>query len=190
MRLVALYDANVLYPAPLRDLLMQLAYDEVIEAHWTSQIHDEWIRNVALDRPDLNPEKLQAVAQLMDSSVEGALIQGFEAGIETLTLPDPDDRHVLAAAIHAKAQVIVTNNLKDFPREVLAPFGIQAQNADDFVLGLLETNQAVVVQVLRTIQARLRKPSVPMMDYLATLERVGLNKSLEIIKAGILKEKQ
>ena len=73
MRPVALYDANVLYPAPLRDLLMQLAYDEVIQAHWTNQIHDEWIRNVSANRPDLKLQKLQAVAQLMDSSVEGAL---------------------------------------------------------------------------------------------------------------------
>ena len=185
MRPVALYDANVLYPAPLRDLLMQLAYDEVIQAHWTNQIHDEWIRNVSADRPDLKLQKLQAVAQLMDSSVEGALIHGFEALIETLTLPDPNDRHILAAAIHAKAQVIVTNNLKDFPSAVLAPFGIQARNADNFILGVLETNQAAVIQVLRTIQSRLRKPPVAMAEYLATLEQVGLKKSIEVIKALI-----
>ena len=105
--------------------------------------------------------------------------------IETLTLPDPNDRHILAAAIHAKAQVIVTNNLKDFPSAVLEPFGIQARNADNFIWGVLETNKAAVIQVLRTIQSRLRKPPVAMAEYLTTLEQVGLKKSIEVIKALI-----
>ena len=97
IKIVALYDANVLYPAPLRDLLMQLAFDELIQARLTNTIHDEWIRNVIKNRPDLSLTRLQNVAKLMNDSIEGILIQGFGHLIEGLTLPDPDDRHVLEA---------------------------------------------------------------------------------------------
>ncbi len=162
---IVLYDANVLYPAPLRDLLMQLAFEEIIQAHWTKEIHEEWIRNIIQNRSDLNLKSMQAVAELMNSSVEGALLQGFEALILNLTLPDPDDRHVLAASIHGKVQKIITNNLKDFPASHLEPYELVAQSPDEFILELLETNNQQVLSALRNVQSRLRKPPVPMPIY-------------------------
>lgn len=110
-----LYDSCVLYPAPLRDLLMHLAVTNLYQAKWTDAIHDEWTRNVLKDRPDLRPEQLQRTRELMNAHVLDCLVTGYESLINGLSLPDQDDRHVLAAAIHAGADLIVTFNLKDFP---------------------------------------------------------------------------
>jgi predicted nucleic acid-binding protein len=127
--LTALFDACVLYPAPLRDLLMRLATTELFRAQWSGAIHDEWIRSVLEQRPELRAQ-LARTRQLMDAHVMDSLVTGYERLIETLDLPDPDDRHVLAAAIAGGADVLVTKNLKDFPADRLAPFGIEAQHPD------------------------------------------------------------
>lgn len=120
----ALYDACVLYPAPLRDLLMRLAMTDLFRARWTDQIHDEWIRNVLANRPDLTSEQLDRTRELMNAHVRDCLVTGYESLIDSLVLPDPDDRHVLAAAIRTRASVIVTFNLSDFPEATLEPLGI------------------------------------------------------------------
>src|SRR3954468_18597089 len=99
MARTALFDAYVLYPAPLRDFLMRLALSDLFQARWTDEIHDEWTRSVAADRPDISPASLSRSRKLMDEHVPDCLIGGYEPLIPSLTLPDPDDRHVLAAAI-------------------------------------------------------------------------------------------
>lgn len=106
-----LYDVCVLYPAPLRDLLMHIAVTDLYRAKWTDAIHDEWTRNVLKDRPDLKPEQLQRTRDLMNALARDCLVTGYERLIDAVTLPDPDDRHVLAAAIRAGADIIVTFNL-------------------------------------------------------------------------------
>ena len=126
------FDANVLYPAPLRDLLMRLAMEDVFLARWTDRIHDEWIRNVLRHRPDLMVEQLHRTRDLMNAHVRDCLVTNYEPLIDALELPDVDDRHVLAAAIKAQAQAIVTVNLSDFPLEKLEPLGIEPLYPDDF----------------------------------------------------------
>ena len=143
----ALYDACVLYPAPLRDLLMQLALSDLFSARWTNQIHDEWIRNVLANRPELKRHQLERTCRLMNAHVLDSLVTGYENLIDALTLPDPDDRHVLAAAIRSGADVIVTYNLDDFPKRVLHPLGIEAQHPDLFVTRLLDRDQPAVCAV-------------------------------------------
>lgn len=110
------YDACVLYPAPLRDLLMRLALTDLYRARWTDRIHDEWMHSVLKQRPDLKREDLERTRELMNAHVRDCLVTGFEYLIPVVELPDPDDRHVVAAAIHAGADLIVTFNLQDFPR--------------------------------------------------------------------------
>jgi hypothetical protein len=95
---IVLYDACVLYPAPLRDLLMWLALRDLFRAKWTDRIHDEWIRAVIRDRPELK-RNLERTRSMMNAHVRDCLVTGYEPLIETLDLPDPDDRHVLAAAV-------------------------------------------------------------------------------------------
>src|SRR5579863_9090922 len=132
----ALYDACVLYPAPLRDLLMHLAMADLFRARWTDRIHDEWIRSVLANRPDLRREQLERTRRLMNAHILDCVVTGYEHLIDRLKLPDPNDRHVLAAAIRAGADVIVTMNLDDFPVKVLGPYGIEPQHPDVFVLHL------------------------------------------------------
>lgn len=134
MACVVLYDASVLYPSTLRDLLIRVAQAGLVQAKWTDQILDEVLRNLQKNRPDIPPEKLDRLRKLMLASVRDCLVTGYEPLIGALQLPDPDDRHVLAAAIRARAQVIVTANLRDFPRETLKSWDIEAKSPDDFVV--------------------------------------------------------
>lgn len=130
MAYTALLDACVLYPAALRDLLMRLAVTDLYRAKWTSDIHDEWMRNLAARRPDIPRERIGRIRELMDSHVRDSIVENYAPLIAGLALPDPKDCHVLAAAIKGRADVIVTFNLKDFPDEALAPYGIEAQHPD------------------------------------------------------------
>lgn len=122
---IVLYDPCVLYPAPLRDLLMHLALTDLYRAKWSQMIHEECIRNVLANYPKLTQGQLHRTRDLMDSHVRDCLVEGYEALILSLTLPDSDDRHVLAATIRSSASVIVTYNLKDFPNDYLKEFSIE-----------------------------------------------------------------
>jgi predicted nucleic acid-binding protein len=117
--LAVLDDACILYPAPLRDLLMQLAVSHLFSAKWTNEIHEEWMRNLLENRPDLRREQLERTRNLMNAHVQDCLVTGYEELIPVLTLPDPKDRHMLAAAIRSGSNVIVTFNLKHFPENEL-----------------------------------------------------------------------
>jgi predicted nucleic acid-binding protein len=125
----ALFDANVLYPAPLRDLLIELALTGHFRAKWSNEIHDEWIRNLIKNRTDLKESDLLRTRKAMDSAVLDSLVENYQSLIPTLTLPDESDRHVLAAAIRGRADVIVTLNIKDFPESELSKYSISAQHS-------------------------------------------------------------
>lgn len=175
--LTVLYDACVLYPAPLRDLLMHLALTDLYRAKWTDAIHDEWTRSVLRDRPDLSPEQLRRTRNLMNAHVRDGLVTGYENIIPTLVLPDPDDRHVLAAAIRAGADVILTFNLDDFPAEALAPHGIEARHPDEFLVHQIGLAPDVVCVAAGRHRASLKSP--PKDVGLATLEAQGLVRTVE-----------
>jgi hypothetical protein len=170
----AILDACVLYPAPLRDLLMQLTLADLFRARWTNRIHEEWMRNVLADRPDISRAQLERTRTLMDLHVRDALVVGFEVLIEGLALPDPEDRHVLAAAIQCGAGAIVTFNLKDFPTVSLAPYGIEAQHPDDFVADLIDRDPTAACAAVKVVRNRLRNPPRTVDEYLTTLEGQGL----------------
>ena len=110
---------------------MRLVETDLFKSHWTDDIHDEWV-NALLRTGKYKKEVLQRVCQLM-AHIRDAKITGYHSLIDNLELPDPGDRHVLAAAIRCGADAIVTFNLKDFPREVLKPYGIDVLHPDDFV---------------------------------------------------------
>ncbi|MGO8674127.1 MAG: PIN domain-containing protein [Capsulimonadaceae bacterium] len=171
---VAVLDACVLYPPALRDLFMWLAVDMVYQPRWTDQIHDEWIRNVKANRPEIPLVQLQRTRQLMDRINDEALVHGYEDRIPHLTLPDPDDRHVLAAAIEAKASFIVTFNLSDFPKAVLIAYGIRAIHPDAFLCNLYDDEPDLLSHSVRTHRASLKKPSKAPAEYVDTLKINGL----------------
>lgn len=176
MPAVALLDANVLYAAPLRDLLLQMSFDGLFQARWTAEIEHEWKRNLLANRPDLagQIDRTQAV---MRTAIPDALVTGHAAWIPGLFLPDPDDRHVLAAAIAAAADAIVTFNLRDFPAAVLAEYGTEALHPDAFLMGFAAVMPSQVLAAVRTCLARLTRPSVTPEDYLAVLRRLGLRET-------------
>ena len=169
-----LCDASVLYAAPVRDLLLELVLSDLFRAKWTERINEEWITRLLANRPDLTATQLARTRTLMHAHVRDCLVEDYEALIDTLTLPDPDDRHVLAAAIKGHADVIVTFNLADFPARILAPYGIEAQHPDVFLGSLLELDSAEVCAAARRVRARLRQPPLDVAAYLMALERSGM----------------
>ncbi len=183
MSFTVVYDACVLYPATLRDLLIRLARTDRFRARWSDDILDEMVRGILRDRPDLDPAALERTRALMCEAVRGCLVAGYEQLIPSLELPDENDRHVLAAAIRAGAQVIVTHNLKDFPDAALAPFGIEAQSPDDFVLHLLELAPSVVAATVELQASALRNPPQTASDILDRLIRNGLARSAAEIRS-------
>ncbi|MCE9555164.1 MAG: PIN domain-containing protein [Planctomycetes bacterium] len=173
-----IYDANILYPAPLRDLFIRLAQAGIVRAKWTETIHDEWTRSVLKDHPDLSAERIARTRSLMNEAVRDCLVTEYEDLIESLSLPDADDGHVLAAAIRVGAKGIVTFNLKDFPSEELARFDIEAIHPDTFVVELLDVAPEVVCAVVKRQREALRNPPKSVDELLATLEGQGLPRAV------------
>jgi hypothetical protein len=178
----ALYDACVLYPAPLRDLLMRMALEDLFRARWTNRIHDEWIKAVLETRHDLRREQLERTRDLMNQHVRDALVTHCEALIPGLELPDPNDRHVLAAAIRAGAHVIVTFNLKHFPTDCLEPYGIEAQHPDDFIVYQFDLDPPAVCRAVSKQRAALRNPPLSVDQLLESFARQGLPQTVERLR--------
>ena len=178
----ALFDASVLYPAPLRDLLMHLAATELFRARWTRAIHEEWIAALLKKRPELARERLERTRDLMNAAVLDCLVEGYEDLIAALVLPDPQDRHVLAAAIHARADVIVTVNLSDFPSDVLRKYGMDAQHPDVFVRYLIDLSAAAVCGAIKRHRANLKNPPKTVEEYLDTLLRQSLPETVSALR--------
>ncbi len=171
------YDACVLYPAPLRDLLMHLAMSDLFRAKWSHQIHYEWLNALLRQRPDLSLYDLHRTRQLMDAHVSDCLVTGFEDLIPDLNLPDPADRHVLAAAIKSNAQTIVTFNLDDFPDTCLGKHNIRAQHPDEFIYRLIDIDSMAVLGAMHRHRTSLRHPMKTELEYRETLLRQGLHKT-------------
>ncbi|MBB1463002.1 PIN domain-containing protein [Vibrio sp. SG41-7] len=157
-------DACVMYPAPLRSYLMYLANTGLFRARWTEQIHDEWTRNLLKNRPELNAEQLQRTRQLMNANVPDCLIEGYESLIDGLTLPDVDDRHVVAAAIKGQAESIITFNLKDFPSCELEPLGLTAIHPDEFLCDMFELDSSACVKAAQQQRASLKRPPMSQIQ--------------------------
>jgi predicted nucleic acid-binding protein len=178
----ALFDACVLYPAPLRDLLMELALTDLFRAKWTNEIHDEWIRNLLKNRPDLTLERLQITRDKMNLHIQDSLVENYQSLIPSLTLSDQNDRHVLAAAICARADVIITFNLSDFPQESLEIYCIEAQHPDEFISHLIDLASPLVYKAIQEIQTRLKNPPRTINELLKTYEDLGLIKTVAALR--------
>lgn len=153
---------------------MHLALTDLFRAKWTVTIHEEWIRNVLRNRPDLPREQLERTRHLMDSNIRDCLVEGYEGLVDSLVLPDPADRHVLAAAIVCQANLIITFNRKDFPATALSPHGIEAQHPDRFVIKLIDLEVGDVCAAMKRHRQSLRFPAKNVVEYLTLLARQGL----------------
>lgn len=179
---IVVYDACVLYPAPLRDLLMRLALTDLYQAKWTSHIHHEWMSNLLKNRPDLTREQVERTREKMDSHVRDCLVYGYEDLIDGLQLPDPKDRHVLAAAIRAHAQTIVTFNLPDFPAKVIVKYDIEVQHPDDFLRHLIDLSPGKFLRTIHETRLSLKKPPKNPEEYLQSLEQQSLPQTVAYLR--------
>ena len=172
-------DACVLYPSFLRDLLIRLGLTGLYQPKWSATIEDEWQRNLLANRADLTPEQIQRTAVLMNTALPDAMITGFEPLIDSVDLPDVDDRHVVAASVRSNSEIIVTFNLKDFPAPALDAFGIEALHPDDFVMDLFDLNRALVLSAVTTQRSNLRRPPMSVDEYLEALLRQGMAQTVK-----------
>lgn len=172
----------MLYPAPLRDFLMWLALTDLFRARWTNEIHEEWMQSVLKNRSDLKREQLERTRDMMNSHVRDCLVTGHESLIETITLPDPGDRHVVAAAIKSGASLIVTFNLKDFPTSALAPLDIEAQHPDEFIAHQIDLHVAKIIEAAANHRRSLQNPPKTADEYLDTLLNQGLVETVKELR--------
>lgn len=185
-KIIAVLDANVLYPAPLRDFLLRLAEAELYFPKWSEDIHYEWTRNLLKNRPDLKAVQLEKTCQAMDNAFEEANVKGYKTLITKLYLPDKDDRHVLAVAIKSEASIIVTFNKKDFPAKNVNLYSIEVKSPDEFIVALLKSNFSKVLDAFTRLVNALKKPPQTQNQVLSTLENCGLTESVAIIGTALL----
>lgn len=150
---------------------MHLAMLDLLRAKWSSKIHDEWIESLLKNRPDLTAEQLQRTRVLMDAHVRDCLVTGFEDLIPAINLPDEKDRHVLAAAIRAGADVIVTFNQKHFPAASVQPYGIETLHPDEFLKYQLDLAPNIVCTAAKRHRASLKKQPKSVNEYLVEAEK-------------------
>jgi predicted nucleic acid-binding protein len=182
---VAVFDACILYPFHLRNIIVQAAVDRLVEARWTEEIHDEWIRNVVADAPAIPAARLQATRPLMNDVLPSAAVSGYQYLVPTVTLPDPDDRHVVAAAIAAGASLILTWNQRDFPATALRKHGLRRQTPDEFLAGLYDEVPDLTIGSLANARRNLNKSRVSALDFIDMLGNQKLTQLVTRLKKDL-----
>jgi predicted nucleic acid-binding protein len=175
-------DSCVLVPTALCDTLLRLAADGFYRPLWSERILAEVEDAIEGMRPDLEPGRIRRRTAAMKSAFEDATVTGWEQVAAGLDLPDPDDRHVLAAAIVGGAQAIVTANLKDFPIEQLAPRAIEARPPDEFLLDQLDLFPSRTLEILAEQASDLVNPPTDLAGLLNNLERCALPNFVEAVR--------
>jgi hypothetical protein len=185
---VIVLDACVLYPAAQRDLFMWLAAGGAIRAHWTNDIHDEWMRNVERNF-GVARSILERVSKLMDRAAGDALIDQYRQHERLFPKTDAKDRHVAAAAVTARKRsrvnsvTIITWNLKDFDPKELAAVGVVAETPDAFLCRLLADSPEDVIAAFMRMRDNLRNPTKTTRECADTLAAQGLKRFARLIFA-------
>ncbi len=173
---VAVYDACVLYPFHLRNLLIQCAAERLVEARWSDDIHDEWIRNLLAKEAGVTSERLNLTRERMEKALPGASVSDYRQYIDGIALRDPDDRHVVAAGIAAGASVIVTWNVRDFPKKELARHGLAKVDPDTFLMELYAAAQDPLVAATANARRNLSKSGLGAQEFIEALKRQKLER--------------
>jgi predicted nucleic acid-binding protein len=171
-------DACVLYPAPVRDILLSLAAEGLFKPKWTQEIQNEWVKNLLKNRTDLNESSLDYTINAMNNAFPDANVTHYESLIPALILPDLNDRHVLACAIRSKADLITTFNLKDFPKHQLKHFDLDVQHPDELISNLVELNEINSCLAFSKMVDRLKNPTKSVDQVLENLRNLGLKTSV------------
>lgn len=179
VRFTCVLDTNVIFPIEIRDILFWFAHYDLFTPKWSDHIFDEWKR--VMKRKDIPSDEIEKRINKAQQAFPDALVTNYEGLINGLSLPDKDDHHVLAAAIKTNANVIVTNNLKDFPAEYLASFGLSVKNADDFITDIIDLNPEKAVEAFKNIVLNRRNPDLDEYQVLDIYRNLGLKDSADYL---------
>lgn len=167
---VVLLDACVLYPFHLRNILIQIAADRLMEARWTDAIQQEWSRNLLAALPSISDARLRETRRLMNQALPQARVSGYEPLIDDINLPDPDDRHVVAAGVASGASVILTWNLRDFPVPELRRHGLTVRTPDVFLSSLHDMAPELMTASLSNARRNLGKSALSGAEFIDVLK--------------------
>ena len=176
----ALLDACVLAGVLKRNLLLSLAEAELFRPRWSAPILDEMER--AIDRMTNGQADTARQRQQMITAFGEACVTGFEVYIPSVDLPDANDRHVVAAAICTHAQVVVTDNLKDFPAAVLATYGMEVKSTDDFIADTITLHEQTAFAALKKMRERFANPALSTEAIINAAESQGLLNTALLMK--------
>ncbi|RGE18869.1 putative toxin-antitoxin system toxin component, PIN family [Leucobacter sp. wl10] len=189
-RFTAFLDACVLVPIAPCDTLLRLADSGAFRPLWSARVVDEALRALERIHPDVDQSRFLSRFRSMDEAFEDAGVEGWESLEQAIDLPDPDDRHVVAAALRGRADAIITENTKDFPPTTLAPLGLEAIRLDDFLLDQYDLNPSVTRRVVAEQAAAMTQPPVELDVLLSKLARSGAREFAKTLGgAGILETK-
>lgn len=174
-------DANVFFGARLRSLVLFMAQSNMFRARWSERVHEEWMRNLIAKRRDIDWSKLETIRDFMNEAVPDSLVAGYEDLIPNLTLPDPDDRHILAAALKTRADMILTFNVRDFPTHIIEPFNIEIYHPDDFLQDLFGISKDLFIDFVREDFLHYKTPPLTFDRYIEDLRKAGVPKTAELI---------
>ena len=182
---VAFLDACVLWPLPLADFLLRSAHAGLCEVRWSAEVQREWAQALARRKPALDAGTIDARNAAMNQALPDALVSGYESAVERLHLPDPDDRHVLAAAIHARADLIVTYNLRDFPAAALQAHRLRAIDPDAFLCALQGAAPESFARIGREIVAAWDAPPIDAAGFFERLARLRLHRIAAALRGSV-----
>lgn len=181
VRFKAVLDTNVIYPVVIRDLLFWFAHYELYTPKWSNHIFEEW--KSVMERKGVSVADATKRVHVANLAFPDALVHNYEGLLENLKLPDPDDCHVLAAAIKVNANVIVTNNLKDFPEDYLETFGLKVKSADDFLTDIIDLNHEEAIKAFKEMVLNKKNPELNEYEVLDLLRKCGLNDTANYLHA-------
>lgn len=179
VRFTCVIDTNVIYPIEIRDLLLWFAHFDLYTPKWSKHIFDEWEK--VMKEKGVDDAEIQKRINNVNEAFPDAFVNNYESLIESLDLPDSKDRHVLAAAIKTNANIIVTNNIKDFPADYLSKFGLSAKSADDFLTDIVDLNHEAAVEAFKTLVLHRRNPDLDEYQVLDILRNRGLKDTADYL---------
>jgi predicted nucleic acid-binding protein len=181
VRFTAVLDTNVVYPVIIRDILFWFAHYDLYTPKWSEHIFDEWKR-VTIEK-GVSEEDAYKRIRKANAAFPDAMVQNYKGLIDTLKLPDENDRHVLAAAIKTNANLIVTNNIKDFPPDYLQSFGLSAKTADDFLTDIIDLNPDQAIAAFKEMVLNKKNPEQDEFEVLDQLRNAGLKDTANYLHA-------
>lgn len=184
----AFLDACVLVPVAQCDTLLRFAAAGAFRPLWSQRVVDESLSALQRIHPDIDPNRFFSRFRSMNEAFDDALVSGWESLELLINLPDPKDSHVVKAALRGHADVIVTNNIKDFPDNLLRPLGLEAIHLDDFLLDLFDLNPAAACRVIREQAQAMTKPTASAEELLTKFRQPGVAPKFAHVVSEMLRE--